>query len=111
MWCAGVAIGWYLSRDKDPVGRTQRWILFTTAATVALLGAAIAVSVKAGQLGPSIDSPTRHERAQLPLAAALAYADTALAVATFIVVALRPARRQPRAMGTFLSYASRFPLA
>lgn len=90
-WAVGARVGWRRAREA-PTDALQRSLLVIVAIAIVLMGASIVMTILGRQFGPSIDELTRHERHQLPTLAALYAIDTAIAMLTVLVLAVRGSR-------------------
>jgi hypothetical protein len=91
-WAVGTLVGWRHAREAPTPDAPQRSRLVIVAIAIVLMGATIVMTILGRQFGPSIDELTRHERHQLPTLAALYAIDTAIAMLTVVVLAVRGSR-------------------
>ena len=91
-WIAGTLAGWRRGREAPVPDALQRSLLVLVGIAIAVMGATTVVTILGHQFGPSIDQLTRHERHQLPTLAALYTVDTAVAMITVLVLAVRGSR-------------------
>ena len=91
-WVVGTLVGWRLCGRRPMPDTLQRSLLVIIAIAFVMMGAATVMTILGHQFGPSIDELTRHERHQLPTLAALYAVDTAIAVVTVVMLAVRGAR-------------------
>jgi hypothetical protein len=91
-WIVGTLVGWRRMPKAPMPDALQRSLLVIAAIAIVMMGAATVVTILGRQFGPSIDELTRHERHQLPTLAALYAGDTAIAVLTVLMLAVRGSR-------------------
>lgn len=91
-WMVGTIVGSRRAREAPMPDAVQRSLLVLVAIAIAMIGATTVVTILGHRFGPSIDELTRHERHQLPTLAALYAVDTAVAMVTVLVLAVRGSR-------------------